>query len=1009
MSTAVADQNESMAISLQATAQTAKNTIDGLDFQTPLDNIAAKLVLVQAIKDAADAATAQAIADYQASAHTSATNATNSANDANASAEQALASAQALGVIADGNSDADGYLSEAQTAATDAATAAATAAQADANASAATTEADAQAAAQVAENAAITAQDAAENAQISADNAATALADAQGTVLRVTELASTLYTVNFEDDGVRHEEIALSNGSVTFTSFELNENGVFASSSGDDDDLVWKNGAWETDVQNTTYTEDATTGVLTLADGFQIKLMSVLDLDGNGTDYTAMVNNIIPGDINVTFSSGDKAYFLGFKEAEGYKLWWAPTDCSDWNSTTNTCNVTPEAYTSFESYMISTNAPVWVETPTGGEGIYFEREIANTSWCESTENTLIDTNGTVFSSVIAGMAGNLVTFDRDNNCTQTVVGTWSAENIPNSSELVIQFAPTSGNENLFEEENLIALANGTIYKGKYNDGSGDFRVNDKELFLNESAFNAVAATIKANVLAQPTAGDAVRSALSGNTFYTTIFDGNVTFESWEFNADATVATWVELEGGDCNGTDSIVIDDETGFVTFTPQTDSCGLDDTNSSSMHILDTLSDYMLLDNEQRLYGSEAKARDYFSSVTATSEGFTVEMLTAGPLYMVESVVADKTSFVSDINFSADGNVTVVKGSDSETLQYEVIDGNVSFSDASILVRTNQGVVNSVASADVYEDGSVVSTLVIFSDSAARDAYFNDLTAPQASYELSTESVELAVDGSGVGTWTWTDLNTSEANVDNVLIADNMLIMQNDARDANITNAIYLGDVNGSDVNSSIFSTGVLHQVAYIRLVAEEESWGEVVKAWDTNDTYSSFEAMIDANTTFGGDSPLPDGQGYAFNPYTADSNGTIRIIDYSDGSTVTDNVGTYEYDATKLVVTLPADATTGRHRAFYIDDTTAEVVYGDYAEAGSGGIAYFLDANAKAELTTYFENNADSLTDEISFHEEKFVDWSTDFSTLANDASDITTFPTTVYEVEIEKNYQ
>ena len=241
-------------------------------------------------------------------------------------------------------------------------------------------------------------------------------------------------------------------------------------------------------------------------------------------------------------------------------------------------------------------------------------------------------------------------------------------------------------------------------------------------------------------------------------------------------------------------------------------------------------------------------------------------------------------------------------------------------------------------------------------------------------------------------------TDENEIERNLITV-DANNTIVMGAEGT----TQVKYLGTLSASEMNSEVnssFVNAVFYKLAYINNAPALDSWGEVVS--DGNN-YTTIDGMLNdyvTNSKIYTTSGLPDGQGYIFSSSSAvDSNGTLSIVDFN-GTVVTSDAGYFDYNATTIITYKTTDE--GQHDAFTLDNGV--VVYADYSEAGSGGIAYFGDATALSEFTSYFDNGVDS---EVRFGSQEFTGWTAAFANLtAVDPSAI--IGTELYEFDVEQNW-
>lgn len=581
--------DETAAQNAQADAQAAiiSFTTSLNAVHTKATEVGALLIQAEGIRDGLNAEEAARIAAAILASQNSVTASVSVVNtrasDANASATQALADATAAGVVASNNPNAGTYAQAAQAAADAAGQAAGEAAaqiavamQADTNATAdGVTEAQA-AAAQVAATTAAT------NAATAATTAATqaGIANAQ---LVLAQNATTppsggfsegmsLNWIDEDDDGIRVGKVTLASGGLFTEVREILDvdSATFVPDTNSDEDLVLQaDGSWATE-NSETYT--LLNGVASISSGEEVKIATTIPLDtpiGPVAAVIAEINEMIPGDENLTFSMGAKAYQLAFKESESYKLWYMPIDCSEWGN--NSCIGTQTPYSTLEEYMASYNSPAGMQNEFGEWiGVDFQRDTdANAS--QYYENPVIDATGAEVTTLTDGQTGNLVIFDTASpSGDQDIVGTWEVVTLPNG-QIAIMIAPTTGNEKYFDD-NLIAVANSVVYKGEHTPATTTFVTEEDEVEFNDIAINDIKAAIIRYIESAPDTAT-LTALLAGKTGWTTIYEQAGTLESWVYAQDMQTASWNEVSGGSCSGTGSISIDGDT--ITFTPISDSC--------------------------------------------------------------------------------------------------------------------------------------------------------------------------------------------------------------------------------------------------------------------------------------------------------------------------------------------------------------------------------------------------------------------------------------------------
>jgi hypothetical protein len=229
----------------------------------------------------------------------------------------------------------------------------------------------------------------------------------------------------------------------------------------------------------------------------------------------------------------------------------------------------------------------------------------------------------------------------------------------------------------------------------------------------------------------------LRTLLSGLTLYTSIYDEMGTMESWSFNDDMTMSSWVEIVGGNDYGTESI--DNIDGMtMTLTCASDSDGSCEEGSVTIEVKQILPDYLIVEVSGgdigseteilRLYFDETKARAYLLALTAQQ----LKVILAGnTLY---TSIYEEMGTLESWAFSADlTSVTwteLVGGSESEagTLSIEGMVMTSTDSDGTATVTVNAiGEEYLDITIGFTEDGvSVTQNGRLYYDETTARAYF-------------------------------------------------------------------------------------------------------------------------------------------------------------------------------------------------------------------------------------------------------------------------------------------
>ena len=273
--------------------------------------------------------------------------------------------------------------------------------------------------------------------------------------------------------------ITLAGTNLTETASTIDENGTFNVDI-NESDLILTSGGWidySTYIASNNYT--IVNGNVIFDDGEMVRIVDDLNLSNPTTaDEIAAVtklNELVPGDTNITFTSGALAYTMEFKSVEKYEVWGMATNCSDWNSTTNSCNVTPTSFDTIVDFLISGTTIAGTEVNGTWIGVDVQRDGSGNP---------LDSTG-IISTISEGMYGNLYI----NNTT--IVGTWKVIDLPYSAGLAIVLSGNSGLENYFDNsDNLLAVVNGKVYQGEMTQLSTDFVTEDFVIF-NMAAFDNI--------------------------------------------------------------------------------------------------------------------------------------------------------------------------------------------------------------------------------------------------------------------------------------------------------------------------------------------------------------------------------------------------------------------------------------------------------------------------------------------------------------------------------------
>ncbi len=254
------------------------------------------------------------------------------------------------------------------------------------------------------------------------------------------------------------EQVTLNAGSLEVVDGVFNPTDGTWSMFSETPDMILQDGVWapESSVRNYTVSADGT--VMTVNGTEEVKVDSVIDLEG--------VTFALTNDINVTFGAGAKRYMLAFKRTvERYTLAWQPVDWSN----------SQAPFTTIEACMNSGYPFYWDEINQVG----------------------VRAEGTV-GTLSAGMTGNLVTTD----ASSTVVGTWEAGYLPGQEggtlTVFANLSLSAPNYASYTRYGTVSatLYNGTVYMVEYQDAMSDFVVDEEDLQGNLDAQNAIKAAVE---------------------------------------------------------------------------------------------------------------------------------------------------------------------------------------------------------------------------------------------------------------------------------------------------------------------------------------------------------------------------------------------------------------------------------------------------------------------------------------------------------------------------------
>ena len=656
----------------------------------------------------------------------------------------------------------------------------------------------------------------------------TAADQAAGTALAFTD-GMVISGFDERDGDLQIYTNTLSTGSLLKTKeiLDVTSKVFVAAPSNDEDDLVLQaNGTWVVDTSTQTYS--LVDGNLELTNGTKVSIMQQIDLTSTSTEALAViseVNNKVPGDANITFSTGAEAYILGFIQPESYKLWWIPADCTDYNQTTNTCNVTDTPYSTLEEFMGSNNSPAGIHNEFGKwEGVDFERNLDDNTSSWVLDKEVIDSTGAAISTLSAGQSGNMIKYDTASpSYSPMTVGSWSVITLPNTTQLAIEFTPLTGYESHFDgDSNLVAVANSVVNVGAHILGTTIFTVDQN----NGANFNNIAtADIKAAIEAYsasiPTASTFDYESYFVNKTIYSIETSEINGSS--YGTSTTYTGTVSPTIGTYSGTDEYGTWDNN--ETYEVLTNGIKLFDLDGNSTAVYDGTANFngtvfkLLLDNGTLLKSivSYSTVEDRDAALAANLSGGTttshslanewVESTSGMTLRLTQDGYFD-TNSTNDMEHGTYTSIVTFQGVDGDT------DGIVTFSKNDDANIANGLFTDTNTSLECYYSLSMIDTLFLSC---------GDLDGNGSASIGYTFSVAIAADTN----------TTTDTNITTVAYDDIYLSM--------IPGEALSGIIPQDDTNSSL--TFII-----------ESFTGAIGAGTDLNGTTGEFTVVIDANASVG-----------------------------------------------------------------------------------------------------------------------------------------------------------
>ncbi|MEA2073478.1 MAG: hypothetical protein U9O86_07825 [Campylobacterota bacterium] len=388
------------------------------------------------------------------------------------------------------------------------------------------------------------------------------------------------------------------------------------------------------------------------------------------------------------------------------------------------------------------------------------------------------------------------------------------------------------------------------------------------------------------------------------------------------------------------------------------------------------------------------------------------------------------DDPNKTEEWSFNADATVMTYSGVD----KYGDYDGNgtVTYEGNSVTFTLSNGGVFTLELAISDNYVSVENTVNPISASkfyfTQGDAYGSSTPPPVtetfvASLELRGMSISNFSPEDEVREWWWEEymldengdyvVDPNSGRPDNAEYNADFTITLN-----GVSNIKYLGTVAIADFNtekgSSFVTDAEIHKFAYLRTTDQVSTWGEVAKDWSsgTGSEFTSLEGVIAAND--GSSGKIYSNDGFTDGGLAFGADGKLIIVD-ANGGVLNANAGTYEIiigngttdNFTRALVTKPTyQGYESKYNMAFVEEG-GEILYGDFFEAGSGGVVHFFNEAAKTQFISYFDANKDAITDEIRFGEE-FSAFTTEWNALvAVDASVLDGL--SFYELSVDIDHQ
>ena len=391
---------------------------------------------------------------------------------------------------------------------------------------------------------------------------ATNIADIQAIIdAAATTTSAIAFVDGFGTGGFSSDEngnpiatyITLSGGVISDTKYALDTNGSFVTVTAPSGDYVLVGGVWTSRDTLTSYNVSSDSLTVTMEDGTQVQISQEVNLttipDSTNLDIVTQVNANVPGDTNVTFSAGAKAYLFALNTPDLYELYWTPLDDTN-TSFTTIIDAMNSPFLSIAGFQDANDNTIWYH-------VSFEKD---------NQNAVVDNTAAVVTSLAAGQSGNLIVAE-----TNASAGTWSVVTLPSTTEIAVELNVTVDTSTGYTNS-LIAInstaTNLPVMIGDYTPASGSFITDIQNVSFNQIAFDNIKAAIEAyaqsQIVAVPDTSGLIGEWVDGNTTLNLASDNNFSITDTGLNSTDygvyVIDNVVDIGAGDLEGNVTMTFD-----------------------------------------------------------------------------------------------------------------------------------------------------------------------------------------------------------------------------------------------------------------------------------------------------------------------------------------------------------------------------------------------------------------------------------------------------------------